>query len=423
MFFLRGWVVLLLYIISTVPANAATLRVACGAKNTTWEYCVAASERWAAATRSRVDVIATPPDSLAMLGYYQQQLAARSPDIDIYLIDNLSLPTLYSHFISLSSLIKPDTLAAFDKDLLAAYTQHGRLLALPWYRDMSLLYYRQDLLIAHNKPVPTTWKELLETGGFIANRQRNESKKLLYPYTFQGRVSEALTCNTLEWIYSHSPPTDAKSMPTLASLPAATISAALSTASDLFTTGSPSASLTYAEEESRQRFQTGHAVFMRNWTYAWALLNADDSPVQGKVGISALPAGVDGQAVSTLGGWAFAISRYSTQQEAALSLIRHLTSAEEQKQRALLLGLQPTLPALFHDEEIISAQPHLGFIRDMDVTLLDRPALANGMPYQRFSDAVRNTAYDVLSQQQDTTTATQTLLHSLRQHRRPHARQ
>ena len=35
-------------------------------------------------------------------------------------------------------------------------------------------------------------------------------------------------------------------------------------------------------------FQSGNAVFMRNWPYAWALGNADDSAVKDKIAVSAL---------------------------------------------------------------------------------------------------------------------------------------
>jgi trehalose/maltose transport system substrate-binding protein len=46
----------------------------------------------------------------------------------------------------------------------------------------------------------------------------------------------------------------------------------------------PEGVLNYAEEEARGVFQSGNAVFMRNWPYAWALAEADESAIKGNVG-------------------------------------------------------------------------------------------------------------------------------------------
>ena len=67
--------------------------------------------------------------------------------------------------------------------------------------------------------------------------------------------------------------------------------------------------LNYSEEEARGVFQSGNAVFMRNWPYAWALGNAADSPIKDKIGVAALPeGGPDGKNTGTLGGWQLAVS-------------------------------------------------------------------------------------------------------------------
>ncbi len=78
--------------------------------------------------------------------------------------------------------------------------------------------------------------------------------------------------------------------------------------------------LNYCEEEARGVFQSGNAVFMRNWPYAWALGQAADSPVKDKIGVAALPAGGDGGKPSgALGGWQLAVSAYSSQPRARRS--------------------------------------------------------------------------------------------------------
>ena len=60
-----------------------------------------------------------------------------------------------------------------------------------------------------------------------------------------------------------------------------------------------------------------------------------DSPIRGKVGVAPLPGGTGGESVSTLGGWQLAVSRYSKHPAIAADLVRYLTSAKEQKRRAI----------------------------------------------------------------------------------------
>ena len=51
----------------------------------------------------------------------------------------------------------------------------------------------------------------------------------------------------------------------------------------------PATVTTMTEESTRRMFQSGRAIFMRNWPYAWPLLTADGSPVAGRVGVTTLP--------------------------------------------------------------------------------------------------------------------------------------
>ena len=108
---------------------------------------------------------------------------------------------------------------------------------------------------------------------------------------------------------------------------------------------SPRGVLNYTEEEARGVFQSGAAVFMRNWPYAYALGNAQDSPVRGRIGVAPLPkGGPDGRHAGTLGGWQLAVSRYSRHSAAAVDLVLYLTSAAEQKRRAIAPPTTPRSP-------------------------------------------------------------------------------
>ncbi|MBP0652172.1 extracellular solute-binding protein, partial [Mycobacterium tuberculosis] len=76
--------------------------------------------------------------------------------------------------------------------------------------------------------------------------------------------------------------------------------------------------------------------------YAFALGNRDDSAIRGKFDVAPLPAG-DGEPAATLGGFNLAVSKYSRHPEAAIALVKYLTSVEGQKYRVLRNSNAPTV--------------------------------------------------------------------------------
>jgi len=164
---------------------------------------------------------------------------------------------------------------------------------------------------------------------------------------------------------------------------------------------SPKGVLSYAEEESRGVFQSGNAVFMRNWPYAWALSNAPDSPVKGMVGVAVLPKGdgPDARNAAALGGQHLAVSRYSAHPDEAMDLVLYLTAAPEQKRRALEGSFNPTLRSLYTDPELIAANPfYTDFLPIME-SAVARPSTVTGRRYNKVSSAFVRTVHDVLSGQ------------------------
>src|SRR5262249_58422861 len=122
---------------------------------------------------------------------------------------------------------------------------------------------------------------------------------------------------------------------------------------------SPTGALNGEEEDARGVFQSGNAVFMRNWPYAWKLAQDASSPVKDKVGVAPLPKGEgDGaRPAATLGGWDLSVSKFSKHPAEAADLVMYLTSAAEQKRRAITAGFNPTIPSPYSDSEIVAANP------------------------------------------------------------------
>ena len=151
-------------------------------------------------------------------------------------------------------------------------------------------------------------------------------------------------------------------------------------------------------EQSLSTFMAGNAAFLRYWSSGLELAQAEGSAVRNQVGMAALPAG-DGPAgrhVSVLGGTGLAVSRYSKQQQLALDLVRWMTSAEKQKQRALTSAFAPTRPALYRDPELLARKPFYAALEEGFATAILRPAGPAGSRYDAVSQAFATTVHAIL---------------------------
>jgi trehalose/maltose transport system substrate-binding protein len=112
----------------------------------------------------------------------------------------------------------------------------------------------------------------------------------MWGYVFQGHAYEGLTVNALEWLVSREAGSIVELKPRCRiSVNNPRAAEALTLAASWVGTIAPPDVLNYTEEEARRVFQSGNAVFMRNWPYAWPLVSAAGSPVGDKVEVAPLP--------------------------------------------------------------------------------------------------------------------------------------
>ena len=323
-------------------------------------------------------------------------LAGGGTSIDVFQIDVTWPGILAPHLIDLRPYSQGAEARHFPA-IVENNTVDGRLVAMPIYTDAGLLFYRSDLLEKHGRPVPRSWEEMEETARLIQQREHAAGNTQLWGYVFQGRAYEGLTVNALEWIASSGGGTlvDAEGR-----IDADTEGARLALARAARWMGSiaPQGALTYTEEEARGLFQSGQAVFMRNWPYAWALAQGEDSPVRGRTGIASLPRADQGEPSGVLGGWNLGVSRYSRHPAEAASLVMWLAGPEEQKRRAVRAAYNPTLPALYEDAEIIAANPFFRTLYSSFENAVARPSRPTGSKYNRVSNAIWTRVHAVLSQ-------------------------
>ncbi len=393
-------------------AQAARLAISCGAVGQELTLCRQAVGQWAAASGNEVEVVSTPNSSTERLALYQQLLAAGAPDIDVFQIDVIWPGMLASHFIDL----RPYAGERLDGQLpavVASNTVGGKLVAMPWFTNAGVLYYRSDLLDKYGKQLPETWAQLAATGRRIQDAERAAGSNKMWGYVWQGRAYEGLTCDALEWVASHGGGTIVEADGKV-SIDNPRAVKALAQAASWVGSITPEGVLNYAEEESRGVFQSGNAVFMRNWPYAWALAQAADSPVRGKVGVAPLPkGGAQGSHAATLGGWSLAVSRYSRHPKLSADLVMYLTSPAQQKQRAIQGAYNPTVVALYRDPEVLAANPFFGKLYQTLVDATARPSAVTGQRYNRVSNAFSNAVWAVLAGKSDAASSLSSLARQL----------
>jgi trehalose/maltose transport system substrate-binding protein len=382
-------------------AQAATIAISCGAVGLELELCQEGSAAWAEATGNEVEVISTPNSATERLALYQQILAAGSADIDVFQIDVIWPGILANHFIDLAEHIDQADIDQHFPAIVDNNTVDGHLVGMPWFTDAGLLYYRTDLLEKHGRQPPITWQELTETAKAIQEAERAEGNDKMWGFVFQAKAYEGLTCDALEWVDSFGGGQIVAEDGSI-TIDNPEAAAALDLAATWIGDIAPEGVLNYAEEEARGVFQSGNAVFMRNWPYAWALGNADDSAIKGKIGVSALPKGGDGgKHTGTLGGWQLAVSKYSENADLAADLVAYLTSYDEQKRRAIKGSYNPTIAELYQDEEVLAASPFFGDLYDTFTNAVARPSKVTSTKYNQVSSEFFNAAHDVLSGKAD----------------------
>ncbi|MDR3372812.1 MAG: ABC transporter substrate-binding protein [Ancalomicrobiaceae bacterium] len=380
----------------SVSAQAVEVSISCGAVGQELKFCQEGVDAWAKKTGNTVKVISTPNETTERLALYQQILASGTGDIDVMQIDVIWPGILGNHFIDLKSYSKGVEADHF-KPIIDNNTVGGRLVAMPWFTDAGVLYYRKDLLEKYALKAPATWEDLIADATKIQEGERKAGNDKFWGFVFQGKAYEGLTCDALEWVdsYGGGALVDDKGNITVNNPKAI---AAFTMVASLVGKISPDGVLNYAEEEARGVFQSGNAAFMRNWPYAWSLGNGADSPVKDKIGVVALPKGGDaGKATGSLGGWELAVSKYSKHPAEAADLVMYLTSKEEQKRRAIGGSYNPTIAALYKDQEVLTAVPFFGALYDTFTNAVARPSKVTGTNYNKVSNAFWNTAHDVLA--------------------------
>jgi multiple sugar transport system substrate-binding protein len=272
-----------------------------------------------------------------------------------------------------------DTSAYLRPPLKSAIVD-GKLYAIPMRTDAAFLYYRKDILAGHGLSPPTTWPELATQARALA------SPPDLAGYVSQFNLYEGFTVNVLEAIWAFADEsTRSADLPRLLESPAGKAGIEL-LANGFREQWISSAAAGHVEEDDREAFQSGHAVFMRNWPYAYKLLKAD-AGFKDKFDIAVLPG------PSVLGGWNIAIGACSRHRRTARAFMAFLSSEPSQRTLFEKAGFAPTIAALYDDPELVATYPYLARLKSSVNNALTRPSTAY---YPRVTEAVQERLHPVI---------------------------
>ncbi|WP_127996335.1 ABC transporter substrate-binding protein [Piscinibacter defluvii] len=383
--------------VAAAACQAATITISCGSNAADLEFCGKFAEEWGKKNGHEVKMYTPPASTTDNLALLRQQFAAKSSDVDVIMIDVIWPGVIKDHLVDLKKYSKGVESTHFPA-IVNNNTVDGKLLGMPWFTDAGLLFYRKDLLEKYGVKPPQTWDELAAGAKKIMDGERAAGSADFQGFVFQAKAYEGLTCDALEWVHSFGGGeiVDKAGNITINNPQAAK---ALDTAASWIGTIAPGGVLNYGEEDARGVWQNGKAAFMRNWPYAWSLGQAADSPIKGKIGVAALPAGTGPGAkkAATLGGWQLAVNKYSKNVDAAAALVMYMTSAEIQKKRAVGGSYNPTIPALYKDADILKANPFMGELLDVFTNAVARPSTATGLKYPEVSQTFWDATHEVLS--------------------------
>jgi len=284
---LPSWVFAIGMLGASLYAQAVEITITCGPSGSDVEFCLKHAQAWAAKTGNTIKNFSPPNSPTEKLALYRQLFAAKSSDIDVVQIDTVWPGFLKDHLLDLKPYSKGVEAQHFPA-IVANNSVNGKLLGMPWYTDAGLLYYRTDLLKKYGLRVPQTWEELTQTALKVQTGERAKGDTDFHGFVFQAKAYEGLTCNAIEWVGGQGGGTVVNSDGEI-TIRNAQAAKALNLAASWIGSISPAGVLNYEEEEARGVFQNANALFMRNWPYAWALMQKNDSLVKGKVGVTKLP--------------------------------------------------------------------------------------------------------------------------------------
>ncbi len=349
----------------------------------------AMASKFSAQTRVKVTFNPMPTSATDQYANYQRLLTSHSSALDVLDLDVIWPGAFAPYLLNLKSAVAKETRGMYPY-LIKNNMVKGKLVAMPWFENHALLWYRKDLLkkykIAHP---PKTWDELAADSRKIQAGERHRNKNF-YGYVFQGNAYEGLTCDATEWLKSSGGGTFITSTGRV-TVNNKRAAAMLNKVRRWVGMISPTGVTAYQENDSMNAFSSGNAAFLRNWLYA-GTISAQSPATKGKFAAEALPAQPGFEHVSTFGGSILGVNKYSRHPGAAIQFVRYMGSVPGERYWTLAAGDPPAVVSVHNSKAIQKVQPWLK-IQEGGVA---RPSTVLGTKYNQASTIIFQGVNEIL---------------------------
>lgn len=259
-------------------------------------------------------------------------LASTPPAYDVFLVDDI----WYAEFadkgyvLDVTNRITPEMRNGIFEAAWEISTVNGKVYGMPWLLDQKYFFYNEKMLreAGFDAP-PTTWEELVEQSKVIKEKGIAE-----FPIVWSWGQYEAAICDWVTLLFGNGGAmADESGKPVFNSdIGVKTLEWMIQTIDEGITNP---ASVSYVEEDVRNVFSQGKAVFALNWNYMYDLVNfqAEQSQVTGQIKMALMPAFANSGVKSATidGSMGFSVAATSANPDAAWSYVEYLTSQPVQE--------------------------------------------------------------------------------------------
>lgn len=314
-------------------------------------------------------------------------LRSKSKRVDVFAVDLIWVPRFAKWCEPLDNYFNDvESDGYLDYSLQSCFV-NGRLAAIPLYIDISLMYYREDLLrsVPNYKKIERKLKDSITWDEFIDLSDYFDKKKNPF-YLFPADDYEGLICSYFELILSQEPD--------FFNNPAYNISKNTGTNSlqllvDLVHNyeTSPEFITQMKEDKCYDYFLKNDGVFVRGWpsfekNYVYQI---NDNPKYRFIKKAALPHLKGSKSGSVFGGWNLMMAKFTDHKNEVLKFIKYTSSIEAQEIMFSEGSFLPIRSIFYSDSEYLKKYPDFKYLKKLMDKGFHRPFLKD---YTRVSDII-----------------------------------